>query len=83
LHLDLTSQSSEFNAGLLVNANGIHIRGQNISYWNGSEGEVWGTGGMSLGGFVKRDFSDYFYVSLELRVYSKRKQSKSFWFYMG
>ena len=71
LHSDMVSQSSGFRAGVLFNANGIHIQGQDDTYWSVSSGTVWGTGDLSAGGFVKRNFSDHFYTSLELRYIQK------------
>lgn len=71
LNTDLFSQDSKFNAGILFNANGIHIQGQDVTYWSGSEGTIWGTGGLSLGGYVKRNFTDHIYASLELRYIRK------------
>ena len=68
---DVLSQSNKFKTGLLFNPNGIHIQGQDVEYWSGSDGTVWGTGGLSAGGFVRRNFSDHLYASLELRYIRK------------
>lgn len=65
------TQNNKFNAGILFNANGIQIEGQDVDYWNGSNGKVWGTGGLSAGGYIKRDLSDHVYASLELRYIRK------------
>lgn len=43
----------------------------NWYYWSGSNGTIWGTGGLSAGGYVKRNFSDHIYASLELRYIRK------------
>ncbi len=65
------SQNNIFTSGLIINANGIHIEGQDSQYWSGSSGEIWGTGGLSGGAFVKRQLSDHFYTSMELRYVRK------------
>ena len=62
------SQNSKFKAGLLINANGVQLEGEDAVYWSGSNGTIWGTGGLSSGGFVKRNISDHFYASLEPKI---------------
>lgn len=71
LQLGTYAQQEGFTAGLLFNANGIQIEGQDVDFWSGSRGEIWGTGGISMGGYVKRNFSDHLYASLELRYIRK------------
>lgn len=68
---EASGQTNGFKGGLLFNANGIHIQGQDVSYWSGSKGEVWGTGGLSMGGFIHRNFSKHFFLSFELRYIRK------------
>ena len=40
-------------------------------YWNSSNGTIWGGGGVSAGLFVKREFSEKLYSTLELRYSNK------------
>lgn len=68
---DVVSQNHSFNAGLLFNANGIQFEGEDTDYWSGSSGTIWGTGGLSVGAYVKRGFSDHIYASIELRYIRK------------
>lgn len=63
--------SQSFSSSFFFNANGIQIQGQDVAYWSGGGGEVWGTGGLSVGGSVKRSFSDHIYIALEIRYIRK------------
>jgi len=69
--LHLNAQEHVFRPGILLNFNGIHIEGDNNAYWNNSEGKIWGTGGVSLGGFVTYDTYKKVIGTLELRYIRK------------
>lgn len=60
-----------FRPGILLNFNGIHIEGDNNVFWNSSEGKIWGTGGVSFGGFVSYDTYKKVIGTLELRYIRK------------
>ena len=65
------AQEPGFIGGLILNFNGIQIEGQNEQFWSSITGEIWGGGGVSAGGFVKREFSDKVYGVFELRFIQK------------
>lgn len=65
------AQKKEFNVGLFLGFNGIHIEGDNEVLYNSSNGTIWGTGGLSAGLTVKRSFTDNFYWSFDLRYIRK------------
>jgi len=69
--LTLKAQNPNFIGGLLLNFNGIEIKGQNVQFWDSSNGTIWGTGGSSVGIFVKREFTEQVYGVIELRYIQK------------
>lgn len=68
---NLFAQEHVFRPGILLNFNGIEIRGENNIYWTSSNGTIWGTGGISFGGFVTYDTYKKITGTLELR-YSRK-----------
>lgn len=70
-NLSLHAQDHVFRPGILLNFNGIHIEGDNTAFWNSSDGTIWGTGGVSVGGFVTYDTYKKIIGTLELRYIRK------------
>jgi hypothetical protein len=68
----LNAQKNEFIGGVLFNLNGIGLLGNSGQFWNSSKDKVGaGHGGISVGIFVKREFTEKIYSSLEIRYSSK------------
>ena len=67
----LVAQKNGFEASIFLGFNGIHIEGQNEVLYNSSSGTIWGTGGLSAGLAVKRNFSKNFYWIFDLRYIRK------------
>lgn len=65
------AQKRSFDAGVFLGFNGIHIEGDNEVLYNSNTGTVWGTGGISAGFTVKRDFAKSFYWTFDLRYIRK------------
>ncbi|HAF30160.1 MAG TPA: hypothetical protein DCG75_14055 [Bacteroidales bacterium] len=65
------AQKYGFDAGLFFCLNGIHIEGDNEVLYNSSNGIIWGTGGISAGLTVKRNFTENFYWTFDLRYIRK------------
>lgn len=65
------AQNKEFIAGALIGFNGIHINGEIRDMYSPTNGQIWGTGGLSFGLNVKRSFSNSIYGSFELRYIRK------------
>jgi len=65
------SQKSGFDAGIFFGLNGIHIEGDNQVLYNSTNGTIWGTGGITAGLIVKRNFTENFYWSFDLRYIRK------------
>ena len=64
---------NNFIGGVLVNTNGIEFKGNSSQFWNSSSEttSIEGTLGLSVGLFVKREFSQRLYSTLEFRYISK------------
>lgn len=65
------AQDHVFRPGVILNFNGIHIEGENSAFWQSGEGKIWGTGGISFGGFVTYDRYNKVIGTLELRYIRK------------
>lgn len=65
------SQKYGFDAGIFFGLNGIHIEGDNQVLYNSTNGTIWGTGGITAGLIVKRNFTENFYWSFDLRYIRK------------
>jgi hypothetical protein len=65
------AQSNKFIGGVFFNANGIHIVGDDRSFWQSSSGSRWGGGGISGGVNVKRYIDKNIYYTIELRYIQK------------
>ena len=65
------AQKKGFDAAIFLGLNGIHIEGDNEVLYNSSNGTIWGTGGISVGLSVKRDFTKFFYWSFDLSYIRK------------
>lgn len=64
-------QPHNFIGGVFFNANGIHIVGDDNSYWQNTNGNIWGGGGLSAGLSVKHFLGAKYYLNLELRYIQK------------
>ena len=64
-------QPRDFIGGIFFNANGIHIVGDDHTYWQNSNGKIWGGGGLSAGLSVKHYLLKKCYLNLELRFIQK------------
>ena len=69
--IDVSAQNREFVVGVMLGFYGIHIEGNVEQLYSSSNGTFWGTGGISAGLNVKRNFSKGFYGAFEIR-YSKK-----------
>lgn len=72
--LYVNAQQSRFSGGLLLNINGIELKGKDEAhYWNANRSgkEIGGTMGVSAGLFVKHDITKKFFSTMELRYISK------------
>ncbi len=68
----LNAQKKGLSGGILFNLNGIGFFGESGRFWNSNkEVEGAGHGGISAGLIVKRDFTQDFYGSLQIRYSSK------------
>ena len=65
------AQKKNFDAGVFLGFNGIHIEGDNQVLYNSSNGTIWGTGGISAGLSVKRYFHKNYYWAFEMRYIRK------------
>lgn len=65
------AQKRSFDVSVFLGFNGIHIEGDNEVLYNSNTGTVWGTGGISAGFAVKRDFAKSFYWTFDLRYIRK------------
>lgn len=69
--ISIFCQPHHFIGGIFFNANGIHIVGDDNTYWQNSNGTIWGGGGLSAGLSVKHYFNKKYYLNLELRYIQK------------
>ena len=65
------SQNQGFTAGAVVGFYGVHINGDISEVYSQANGELWGTGGFSLGFNVKKSFNKSIYGAFELRYSCK------------
>ncbi len=64
-------QNKGFDASVFIGLNGIHIEGQNEVLYNSSNGTIWGTGGISAGVSINRNFLKKIYWKFDLRYIRK------------
>jgi hypothetical protein len=67
----LYAQKSGFEAGVILNFNGIQFEGQGKSYWDSNNGTVWGGGGISSGIFIKHNISKKLFAGFDFRYTQK------------
>lgn len=67
----VVAQKKGFDASIFLGFNGIHIEGDNEVLYNSNNGTIWGTGGLSAGLEIKREFSKKFYWKFDLRYIRK------------
>jgi hypothetical protein len=67
----LKGQNPNFIGGILLNFNGIQVEGEKQQFWDSPNNKIGGTGGSSIGIFVKREFTEQVYGVLELRYIQK------------
>ena len=65
------AQKKNFNASIFLGFNGIHIEGDNEVLYNSTNGTIWGTGGITGGISVKRNFTNSLYWTFDLRYIRK------------
>jgi hypothetical protein len=72
IFFSVIAQHNSFIGGVLFDLNGIGLLGNTGQYWNSStENDGAGHGGISFGIFVKREFTEKIYSTLELRYSTK------------
>lgn len=67
----LHAQNRNFETGIFLGFNGIHIEGDNQVLYNSTNGTAWGSLGATAGITVKRDFAKKFYWTFDLRYMRK------------
>ena len=65
------AQNKEFTTGIFAGFYGIHIEGDIDYMYSPTQGNIWGTGGLSFGFNVRYFFSDHIYGTFDLRYIQK------------
>lgn len=65
------AQNKEFTTGIFAGFYGIHIEGDIDYMYSLTDGNIWGTGGLSFGFNVRHYFSDHIYGAFDLRYIQK------------
>jgi hypothetical protein len=71
--ISMNAQQNSFIGGAFINTNGIEFNGNSSQFWNSSSEttSIEGTLGLSVGLFVKREFTSRLYSTIEFRYINK------------